>query len=134
MNPLGLHIKSVPRGRYLVADWEPGPYHAAFSDFASGGIISVLLDCHGYWTAAYSLMRKRGLGSPPGTVTSQYTVSFFKPTSLDALWHLKAWPTRTEDDRVWVNGEVVVGGAKTSSMSGLFVAVKRSHPAFHRWQ
>lgn len=133
-NPQGLHIKSVPDGETLVADWKPQPYHAAFSDFASGGIISVLLDCHGNWTAAYFLMRFRGLSVPPATVTAEYTVRFLSPTPLDKSWHFKAWPTKIHGDKVFVQGEVEASCRKRATMSGLFVAVKKDHPAFHRWQ
>ncbi len=133
-NPKGLHIKSFPQGESLVAEWTPEPHHAAFSDFASGGIMSVLLDCHGNWTAAYSLMRLRGLDSLPGTVTAEYTVKFLRPTPIDKAWHFKAWSTRIDGDKVFVEGEVEAGGLKTATMSGLFVAVREGHPAYHRWQ
>ncbi len=112
----------------------PEPHHVAFSDFASGGILSVLLDCHGNWTAAHTLMKSRGLKVPPGTVTAEYTVRFLRPTPLDKAWHLKAWPTKVQGDRVFVEAEVEAGGHKTATMSGLFVAVKKDHPAFHRWE
>ncbi len=131
---MGLHIKSRPDGEMLVAAWTPEPYHAAFSDFASGGIISVLLDCHGNWTAAYTLMRSRGLEVPPGTVTAEYTVRFLRPTPITKSWHLTAWPTKVDGDKVHVSGKVEVEGTETASMTGLFVAVKKDHPAFHRWQ
>ncbi len=133
-NPEGLHIKSLPQGESLVADWTPKPHHAAFSNFASGGIISVLLDCHGNWTAAYALMRSRGLDWPPGTVTAEYTVRFLEPTSINETWHLRAWPTKIEGAKVTVEAVVLVDGKKTAAMSGLFVAIKENHPAYHRWQ
>ncbi len=133
-NSHGLRLKSYPEGDALVADWRPQPYHAAFSDFGSGGIISVLLDCHGNWTAAYTLMTRRGLDSPPGTVTAEHKVTFRKPTPISKLWHVRAWPTKVEGSRVHVSGELSVEGEVTASMSGLFVAVKPDHPAFHRWQ
>ena len=133
-NVNGLHLKSVPQGDSLVATWVPEPYHAAFSDFASGGIISVLLDCLGNWTGAYTLMKSRGSTVPPGTVTSEYTVKFLKPTPVNRRWDLKAWPVRNHDPRVWVEGELRADGVKTASMTGLFVAVPEDHPAFHRWQ
>lgn len=133
-NPKGLHIKTMPSGEALVADWEPEPHHAAFSDFASGGIISVLLDCLGNWTATYSLMNSRGLKTPPGTVTAEYTVRFLSPTPMSSKWHLRAWPTKIVGDKVYVAGEVEANGRKTATMTGLFVAVKEDHPAFHRWK
>lgn len=121
-------------GDELVADWRPESHHAAFSDFASGGIISVLLDCHGNWAAAYFLMKLRRLSSPPGTVTSEYTVKFLKPTPLDRRWHLVAKVSKVEGSKVYVEGRLDVDGEKTAAMTGVFVAVKEGHPAFHRWQ
>jgi acyl-coenzyme A thioesterase PaaI-like protein len=132
-NPEGLRIKSFPTGKYVVTDWNPGPNHAAFSNFVSGGIISVLLDCHGNWTAAYTLMKSRRLESPPGTVTAEYTVRFVRPTPMSGPMRLRAWPTSVEGNKVQVEGEVSVHGERTATMSGTFVAVKEGHPAFYRW-
>ncbi len=133
-NQKGLHVKSRPEGNELVADWRPQPHHLAFSDFASGGIISVLMDCHGNWTAAYFLMKARGLSRPPGTVTAEYTVRFLKPTPMDKPWRLRAWVDNIDGNKVNVVGELESGGEKTATMHGLFVAVSENHPAFHRWQ
>jgi acyl-coenzyme A thioesterase PaaI-like protein len=133
-NSKGLRIKSFPEGDSVVAAWTPEAHHAAFAGFASGGIISVLLDCHGNWAAAQALMRARGLDRPPGTVTAEYTVRFLRPTPVESTLQLKAWPTGIEGDRVKVEGEVSAGGKKTATMTGLFVAVKEGHPAFHRWR
>ena len=133
-NPRGLHIKSVPEGDGIVADWRPEAYHTAFAGFGSGGIISVLLDCHGNWAASYALMITRKLSHPPGTVTSEYTVKFLKPTAVDKLWHLTAKASRIDGDRVHVEGGLEVDGKMTAMMKGVFVAVRDGHPAFHRWQ
>lgn len=130
----GLRIKSFPEGDGVVAEWTPKPQHVAFAGFASGGIISVLLDCNGNWAAAHSLMRSRGLDRPPGTVTAEYTVRFLAPTPMGAAWRLQARATGVEGQKVTVEGDVSVGGSKTATMAGLFVAVKEGHPAFHRWQ
>jgi acyl-coenzyme A thioesterase PaaI-like protein len=133
-NPNGLHIKSRPEGDRLVADWLPGPQHMAFAGFTNGGIISTLLDCHGNMTAAYSLMKARGLEVPPGTVTAELTVRFLRPSPLKKELHLIAWCTGIEGDRVRVEESLEVDGVKTASMSGLYVAVKEGHPAFHKWE
>jgi acyl-coenzyme A thioesterase PaaI-like protein len=132
-NEEGLRLKSRVGGRGVVADWIPGPSHTAFAGFASGGIISVLLDCNGNWAAASSLMKKRGLRRPPGTVTANYTVTFLKPTPLGKRWRLSAWAERIDGNRVSVRGQLSAGGETTATMSGLFVAVGRGHPAYHRW-
>jgi acyl-coenzyme A thioesterase PaaI-like protein len=132
-NSRGLKLKSVPLGDAVVADWRPKPHHVAFGKFGSGGIISVLMDCHGNWAATYALMKSRNLPSPPGTVTSEYTVKFLRPSPMDKVWRLSARATRVEGDRVNVSGELKVDGVVTATMTGLFVAVKESHPAFYRW-
>ena len=132
-NPDGLHLKSFPSGSSVLAEWKPGKNHVAFGSFGSGGIISVLMDCHGNWAAAYALMKERGLGSPPGTVTAEYTVRFLKPSPIDRTWRLKARATKIDGNKVSVKGELEVGGVLTATMNGLFIAVEESHPAFYRW-
>ena len=129
----GLRLKSIPAGDSVVANWKPKPHHVAFGKFGSGGIISVLMDCQGNWAAAYTLMRSRNLSSPPGTVTAEYTVKFLRPSPIDKKWQLTAWPTKVEGDRVSASGQLKVGGTVTATMTGLFVAVRESHPAFYRW-
>jgi acyl-coenzyme A thioesterase PaaI-like protein len=130
----GLQLKSVPSGDGVVADWKPKPHHVAFGNFGSGGIISVLMDCQGNWAATYALLKSRRTPFAPGTVTSEYTVKFLKPSPIDKLWQVSARATKIDGDKVDVEGELKVDGVVTASMTGHFVAVKESHPAFHRWQ
>ena len=133
-NPRGLHVKHRLEGDEVVADWSPEPHHTAFAGFASGGIVSVLLDCSGNWAAAHSLMKSRRLSRPPGTVTAEYTVRFLKPSPMDMPWRLRAWATKVEGSKVSVAGELEVAGERTATMRGVFAAVKEGHPAFRRWQ
>lgn len=133
MNAKGLRLKSRPEGDEVVADWTPEAHHISFKGFANGGIIGVLCDCHGNMTAAYELMKARGLGSPPGTVTAEFTVRFLKPTPLGVSLHLRARAARIEGDKVWVEGRVEAQGVETATMHGLFVAVREGHPAFDKW-
>jgi acyl-coenzyme A thioesterase PaaI-like protein len=132
-NKEGLNLKSIPSGDGVVANWKPKPHHVAFGNFGSGGIISVLMDCHGNWAATHALMKARGMSSPPGTVTSEYTVKFVRPSPIDREWQLSARATAIDGDMVNVSGELRVGGVVTATMTGVFVAVRESHPAFHRW-
>lgn len=132
-NRRGLRLKSVLRGDAVVADWTPQPHHVAFGNFGNGGIISVLMDCHGNWAATCALMRSKGLSAPPGTVTSEYTVRFLRPSPIDKRWRLKARATKIDGDKVNVAGELRVGGVVTATMTGVFIAVREGHPAFYRW-
>ena len=129
----GLHLKSVPSGDHVIARWTPGRQHVAFGNFGSGGIISVLMDCHGNWAATWALMKARGLSTAPGTVTAEYTVKFLKPSPIDRDWELEAWATKVEGERVSVVGELKVEDTTTALMNGTFVAVREGHPAFYRW-
>ena len=133
-NLKGLRIRSFAVGDEVVAEWKSEPQHVAFAGFVNGGILSTLLDCHGNWTAAYTLMRRRGIDSPPGTVTSAYEVKFLRPTPISKTLRIRACATSTEDDRVTIEGFIEVDGETTASMKGIFVAVKEGHPAFHRWE
>jgi len=133
-NTQGLRLKSMPSGDGVVSDWKPKPHHVAFGNFGSGGIISVLMDCQGNWAATYALIRAKRMPSAPGTVTSEYTVRFLRPSPIDKQWQISAWATGIDGDKVSVSGELKVDGVVTARMNGLFVAVKETHPAFHRWQ
>ena len=133
-NSAGLRLKSVPFGDSVTAEWTPRKEHVAFGNFGSGGIISVLMDCHGNWAATYALMKAKGLSSPPGTVTAEYTVKFLKPSPIDRSWVLTAWATKIEGDKAWVSGELKVADVVTATMNGVFIAVKKGHPAYDRWQ
>lgn len=94
----------------------------------------MLLDCHGNMTAAYSLMKTRGLESPPGTVTAELNVKFLKPTPIDRSLHLRARSTRIEGNKVFVEGSIEVDGVQTVTMRGLYVSVRQGHPGFDKWQ
>ena len=135
-NPIGLHVGSRPDPNdeaVLVADWVPLPDHEAFDGVVNGGILGTLLDCHANWTAAWHVMRARGVDRPPTTVTLEYAIRMRRPTPSDAPIHLRAWVTESGDDRATVEAELSSGGSVTATGRGTFVAVKPDHPAFHRW-
>lgn len=132
-NDKGLRIKSRVVGDEVVADFSPEPHHQAFGGVLNGGIIGALLDCHSNWTAAYGLMRAKGLSVPPCTVTAEFHVKLRRPTSLDSPVHLKAKVVSIEGDKAIVEAKLVSEGKETASCRGVFVAVREGHPAYHRW-
>ena len=135
-NPIGLHVGSRPDPNdeaVLVADWVPLPDHEAFDGVVNGGILGTLLDCHANWTAAWHVMRARGVDWPPTTVTLEYAIRMRRPTPSDAPIHLRAWVTESGEDRATVEAEISSGGSVTATGRGTFVAVKPDHPGFHRW-
>ena len=132
-NPEGLQIASHREGEELVARFTTQPHHLAFPGMVNGGILGSLLDCHANWAAAVSLMELRGLESPPCTVTAEFTVRMKRPTPLGEELVIRARTIRSEDPKVWVEGEVWAGEKVTATVSGLFVAVTEGHPAYGRW-
>ena len=99
----------------------------------NGGIIGALLDCHSNWTAALALMRGRNADAPPCTVTADFHVTLKRPTPLDAVLHLRAWPVELGPDRAVIEATLQAAGRVTATCRGTFVAVREGHPAFHRW-
>jgi acyl-coenzyme A thioesterase PaaI-like protein len=131
-NQQGLRIRSVVEGDSVVARWTPRPYHHAFRDVLSGGIISTVLDCHSNWTGAYSLMVEAGADTPPPTVTASIYVEFLKPTPIAELL-LEARAKEIAGRKAVVESTLKAGGDVTATLRGTFVAVRADHPAAGRW-
>ena len=132
-NDQGLRIRSFVAGEECVAEWQPQPHHEAFPGMLNGGIIGALLDCHCNWAAAWHLMQKSGADKPPCTVTAEYRVVLRRPTPTDGPVRLRAWIAEATDDRAWVEASLEAGGVECATCRGLFVAVTKGHPAYHRW-
>jgi acyl-coenzyme A thioesterase PaaI-like protein len=135
-NPSGLHVGSWPDpddASVLTAEWQPGPDHEAFAGVVNGGILGTLLDCHANWTAAWHLMRARGVDRPPTTVTLEYAIRMRRPTPSNGPIRLRARVVDAEDDRATVEAEISSGETVTATGRGTFVAVKPGHPAYDRW-
>ncbi len=132
-NEHGLRINSFRTADGLTMDFVPADHHQAFPGMINGGIIGTLLDCHGNWAAAVALMDAQGLDEPPCTVTASYDVQLRRPTPHGATLTVNATPTEVMDDRVRVALTLEAEGKVCATGSGLFVAVKEGHPAYHRW-
>ena len=134
-NDKGLRIKSRVSsiGGDIVATWHAEKHHEAFDGALSGGIAGTLLDCHSNWTAAYHLMRRAGADAPPPMVTAEYTIKMRRPTPTDGEIELVARVVESAEDRATVEAELRAGGKVCATSSGVFVAVKPGHPAYHRW-
>ena len=137
LNAKGLRIDShvddsgaTPK---VVCDWTPEPHHEAFPGMLNGGIIGSILDCHANWTAAWHLMKQRGLTEPPCTVTADYAIQLKRPTPMVGPVRLEAWVVEFTDDRATIEATLTAGGKVCATCRGTFVAVKPGHPAFHRW-
>ena len=132
-NQQGLQINSIRIENGLSMEYLPEHHHQAFPGMINGGIIGTLLDCHGNWTAAIALMDAQGLEEPPCTVTASYSVQLRRPTPTDVPLKVTSQIKELSGDRVEVELLLEANGKVCATGSGLFVAVKEGHPAYHRW-
>ncbi len=132
-NSNGLRIESMRYNDGLFANFFPKDEHQAFPGIIAGGIIGTLLDCHGNWTAAISLMDFRKEKIPPTTVTASYSVQLRKPTPAGVMLEIKSKIISIEDPIVKVSLELFANDDITAFGEGKFVAITEGHPAFHRW-
>jgi acyl-coenzyme A thioesterase PaaI-like protein len=132
-NERGLRIRSFAKGSEVIASWQPEPHHEAFPGMLNGGIIGTLLDCHSNWTAAFHLMNRNQLQTPPCTVTAAYAIKLLRPTPTDEAITLAARVVESTDERAIVEAELTAKGKVCATCRGTFVAVKPGHPAYHRW-
>jgi len=84
------------------------------------------------WTAIHHLMKKQDLDRAPCCVTAEFKVVLKRPTPI-GLVHVDAHIVSSDDDRASVEAVMTAGGKVTAIGTGLFVAVKPDHPAYHRW-
>jgi len=132
-NNKGLQIRSFLENGRLIAHWIPKPYHAAFENVLSGGIIGTLLDCHCNWAAAYALMKFKNSSAIPCTVTAEYTIKLLRPIPMDTELFLEAFATEIKNNRAAIKGKITINDKVYATCQGLFVAVDHTHPGFHRW-
>ena len=132
-NEQGLRLKSHAMGDELLCHWSAEPHHESFPGMLAGGIIGTLVDCHSNWTAAWHLMQAGGADHPPCTVTADFHVKLRRPTPLTAPLTLRAWVLEASQERATIACELTADDIVTATCSGLYVAVKEGHPAWHGW-
>lgn len=132
-NENGLRIKSFVQGDEVVADFQPKEWHQAFEGMLNGGIIGAILDCHMNWTAAWHLMEQSSASKPPCSVTSEFSVKFEAPTPIENPVRLVAKIVESSDRWARTEAKLIAGSEVTAVGTGVFVAVKEGHPAWHRW-
>jgi acyl-coenzyme A thioesterase PaaI-like protein len=86
----GLNLRSYRCEDGLEAKLSIPEKFCSFPGIVSGGIISTLLDCHGNWTAAVSLMDEACLPKPPLTMTWNMNTTYKHPTPPDTPLLLRA--------------------------------------------
>lgn len=132
-NEKGLRIKSFVDEDQVIAEFQPSDWQQAFEGMLNGGIAGTLLDCHMNWTAAWHLMETSDATKPPCSVTSEFTVKFKAPTPIRNPVKLVARVVDSSERWARTEAKLIADGEVTATGSGVFVAVKEGHPAWHRW-
>lgn len=132
-NEKGFQIKSFVEGEKVIAHWIPKEHQHAFPNVLNGGVIGTLLDCHCNWAACWYLMQDQKLDEAPCTVTAEYSIQLLKPTPMGKPLTLEATLDHIDKNRAVIHGKLMVDDKIYDTCTGTFVAVKETHPAFHRW-
>jgi len=126
-NEQGLRIKTYLVDDHTVTDHTPEPFHTGAKDFAYGGIVASLIDCHSTGSAAIFWMRANGIevGSEPAArfVTARLEVDFVAPTPLGPL-HLVGESVEVAERKVIVTTELTGNGAITARGRAVLVRVR----------
>src|SRR2546428_11487575 len=65
-NDRGLHLRTYLAGDETVATFVPRPYYIAIPGYVYGGLLALLLDCHGPGPAPAGAHPAAGRGTRPG--------------------------------------------------------------------
>ncbi len=132
-NEKGLKIKSFWEGDDFVLRFNPETHHQGFPGAVNGGIIGSLFDCHMNWCAATTIFKNKPDELFPSTVTAEFSVKLTAPTPTGVELLIKARPVETKGSMVRVETELYANNKITAKSTGVFIAVKPGHPAYHRW-
>ncbi|MEL1229515.1 MAG: PaaI family thioesterase [Candidatus Neomarinimicrobiota bacterium] len=132
-NPKGLQIKSYRTDKGLEMSFETKSEHQAFPGVINGGVIGSLFDCHGNWAAAIGLLDSGKHSDLPSTVTASYNVQMLRPTPFGKILEITAVIDSLSTDRAEVSLDLFCEDVLCARGHGLFIAVKKDHPAYHRW-
>ena len=126
-NEHGLRIKTYLVGSEAITDHEPKPFHKAAGQFAYGGIVASLIDCHSTGSAAIFWMDDRGLTvgvePTPRFVTARLEVDYLVPTPLRPL-HLVGTPVEIGERKVVVATDLSSDGAVTARGRAVLVKIR----------
>jgi acyl-coenzyme A thioesterase PaaI-like protein len=125
-NEQGHHIKTYRSGEGTVTEHEPDSYYRGAGEFAYGGIIASLIDCHSAGSAAIFWMQANGrvIGDEPAPrfVTARLEVDFVAPTPLGAL-RLEGTAEESGDRKVIVTTTLLAAGDITARGRAVLVRV-----------
>lgn len=125
-NTHGHHLETRRDGVSTVTRFTPEPCHTGASDFAYGGLIASMIDCHSAGSAAIFWMianeNWQGATVAPRFVTARLEVNYLKPTPLEPI-ELRSSAPELGERKVVVATELSVGKLVTATGRAVLVKV-----------
>jgi acyl-coenzyme A thioesterase PaaI-like protein len=126
LNVHGHRIKTFKSGGLAVTEHEPEPMYTGAADFAYGGLIASLIDCHSAGCAAIFWMEHEGLtmgeAPTPRFVTARLEVDYIAPTPLTTM-RITGRPEEVAQHKVIVTSELSAGGEVTATGRAVMVKI-----------
>ena len=125
-NATGYHFKTYEDGARATTDFTPASYHTGGAEYAYGGIIASVIDCHSAGSAAIFWMQSAGqeVGSitSPRFVTARLEVDYIAPTIVGPL-HLVGRAIEVGERKVIVSTDLSAQGIVTAKGKAVMVKV-----------
>ncbi len=126
LNRHGHRIRTFVTDTGTVTEHDPAPHYRGAADFAYGGLIASLIDCHSAGSAAIFWMSANGLeigGEPaPRFVTARLEVDYIAPTPLQP-WRLEGIAAETGERKVVVTTELSADNQVTARGRAVLVRI-----------
>jgi acyl-coenzyme A thioesterase PaaI-like protein len=126
LNEHGYQIKTYKAADQAVTVHEPAGAYTGAADFAYGGLIASLIDCHSAGAAAIFWMGSNdlviGRDPTPRFVTARLEVDYVAPTPLSTM-QVSGTADEIGDHKVIVLSELSVGGMITARGRAVMVRI-----------
>jgi acyl-coenzyme A thioesterase PaaI-like protein len=126
LNEHGHHFRTLRVANGTVTEHHPSPDATGAAEFAYGGLIASLIDCHSAGSAAFFWMERNDLvvgeDSTPRFVTARLEVDYVAPTPLTKM-RVMGVTEEIGDRKVIVTSELIAGGQVTARGRAVLVRI-----------
>jgi acyl-coenzyme A thioesterase PaaI-like protein len=126
LNEHGHQFKTFSEGEFAITTHRPDPVYTSAGEFAYGGLIASVIDCHSAGAAAIFWMQAHGLvidrDPTPGFVTARLEVDYVAPTPLLTMRVIGS-AAEIGERKVIVTSELSVDGTVTARGRGVMVRI-----------
>lgn len=126
LNRHGHRFRTLLAGTGTVTEHDPTPSATGAADFAYGGLIASLIDCHSAGSAAIFWMQRNGLvvgeDPTPRFVTARLEVDYAAPTPMTTM-RVSGSAEEIGDRKVVVTSELTAGDRITARGRAVLVRI-----------